>query len=315
MSFRPAFLLVVFSLLFCSTAQPEKGPGGSDYLYDVRSSRYGLGSEQFWIFEPVGLESAPMVVFLHGWSAMSPEPYLLWIEHIVKKGRIVVYPRYQESLFTRTEEFTPNAIKGVRRAIAELESGAHTRPELDKVVIAGHSAGGIISVNMAIMAESEDLPFPRALMCVEPGITERNGRKVVPLLDPARLPDIPMLVVVGDADKNVGDMDAKKIFSTSRAGMKNYIVVRSDDHGDPALIADHYAPLAAREGWRGLPNVYNGVNALDYYGFWKLLDALCDFSFYGKNREYAFGNTPEQRFMGLWGDGVPVKELEVYEVL
>ena len=315
MSFRIAFFLAVFSLLFGSAAQPEKEPGGADHLYGVRSSKHGLGSEQFWIFEPVGLKSAPLVVFLHGWSAMSPEPYMLWIEHTVRKGRIVVYPRYQESLFTRAEDFTPNAIKAVKDAIKELGDGEHVRPELDKMIIAGHSAGGIISVNMAILAESEGLPSPSALMCVEPGITERNGRKVVPLLDPARVPDIPLLVVVGDADKNVGDMDAKKIFSTSRVGIKNYIVMHSDDHGDPALIADHYAPLAAREGWRGLTSVYNGVNALDYYGFWKLLDALCDFSFYGKNREYAFGDTHEQKFMGLWGDGVPVKELEVYEVL
>jgi hypothetical protein len=27
--------------------------------------------------------------------------------------------------------------------------------------------------------------------------------------------------------------------------------------------------------------------------------------------EYALGDTPEQRFMGYWSDGVPVAELEV----
>jgi hypothetical protein len=53
------------------------------------------------------------------------------------------------------------------------------------------------------------------------------------------------------------------------------------------------------------------VNALDYYGTWKLFDALCDAAFTGKNREYALGNTPQQRFMGLWSDGSPVKELIV----
>ena len=53
------------------------------------------------------------------------------------------------------------------------------------------------------------------------------------------------------------------------------------------------------------------VNALDYYGTWKLFDALCDAAFYGKNREYALGNTQQQRYMGVWSDGVPVKELKV----
>ena len=54
-----------------------------------------------------------------------------------------------------------------------------------------------------------------------------------------------------------------------------------------------------------------GTNALDWYGYWKFLDALCDAAFTGKNREYALGNTPQQRFMGTWSDGVPVKAPEV----
>jgi hypothetical protein len=53
------------------------------------------------------------------------------------------------------------------------------------------------------------------------------------------------------------------------------------------------------------------VNALDFYGTWKLFDGLTDAAFYGKNREYALGNTPQQRFMGVWSDGVPVKELKI----
>ena len=54
-----------------------------------------------------------------------------------------------------------------------------------------------------------------------------------------------------------------------------------------------------------------GVDALDFYGLWKLFDALCDAAFSGRNRQYALGNTPQQRFMGKWSDGTPVKELNV----
>lgn len=53
------------------------------------------------------------------------------------------------------------------------------------------------------------------------------------------------------------------------------------------------------------------VNALDYYGTWKLLDGLVDAVFHGIHREYVLGDPPEQRFMGLWSDGVPVRELRV----
>jgi hypothetical protein len=53
------------------------------------------------------------------------------------------------------------------------------------------------------------------------------------------------------------------------------------------------------------------VDAIDWYGYWKLFDALCDAAFRGKNRKVALGNTPEQRYMGKWSDGTPVKELVV----
>jgi hypothetical protein len=53
------------------------------------------------------------------------------------------------------------------------------------------------------------------------------------------------------------------------------------------------------------------VDAVDYYGLWKLFDALCDAAFYGRNRRYALGNTLQQRFMGFWSDGKVVKQLFV----
>jgi hypothetical protein len=65
-----------------------------------------------------------------------------------------------------------------------------------------------------------------------------------------------------------------------------------------------------------MPNFSNAdrtLDALDFYGTWKLLDGLTDAAFYGRNRNYALGNTPEQRFMGTWSDGVAVKELMVID--
>jgi len=53
------------------------------------------------------------------------------------------------------------------------------------------------------------------------------------------------------------------------------------------------------------------LDALDFFGTWKLLDGLTDAAFFGKNKNYALGNTPEQRYMGIWSDGVPVRELIV----
>jgi hypothetical protein len=144
-----------------------------------------------------------------------------------------------------------------------------------------------------------------------------------------------LLSVAGDRDTLVDDYDAKRIFyESSRVSEENKDFVRlvTDERGAPPLVANHRAPtapdqeydngegdLTARPGTgSGSGRPIDGdsprtpaVNALDYYGLWKLFDALCDAAFYAKNREFALGNTPQQRFMGKWSDGVPVKELLV----
>ena len=57
---------------------------------------------------------------------------------------------------------------------------------------------------------------------------------------------------------------------------KDYVVVHSDSHGSPPLVAEHGAPTAS-----GLPP----PDALDFYGFWKWFDALTDAAWYGTGRK------------------------------
>jgi len=298
-------------------AQPKSGPGGADYPHAKAVARvYGRGSGQYWLFEPAEPppKSAPLVVFNHGWLAMHPMMYRGWLRHIVRRGNVVVYPRYQAHALTPAWQFTRNAIGAVKAAIAELKRPGHVTPELDKFAIVGHSAGGAISADMAALAAAEGLPKPRAVMIVQPGRGLRGGNSpLFPAADASKVPrDTLWLVVVGSDDRVVGNATARRIFNSVPqipADRKDYVVVRTDRHGSPPLIADHISPCAPLNPAPLL--MAHGCNALDYYAYWKLFDALTDFAFFGRNGQYALGNTPEQRFMGKWSDGAPVKELVV----
>ena len=341
--------------------QPERGPGGSDYPHDeLVGSLVGKGATACYIFEPAKprIAKAPLIVFNHGYLAVDPVAYGRWIEHMVRRGNIVVYPVYQEGL-TLSIALTPNAVAGVKAAIAELEKGDHTRPDLDRFAIVGHSAGGIISANMAATWKKDCLPQPRAVMCVQPGVS-----KLFPIADLKQIPKETLLIALfGDNDKITADADARLIFEqTPQIPAKNKALIEltSDKHGWPDMNADHFAPNAVGgkginprgmtrirmramfEGMKGKGENSGGIsgsakepreeddktpagskqiddlialftNGLDYYGTWKLFDGLTDAAFYGRNREYALGNTRQQRFMGKWSDGVPVKELKVVE--
>lgn len=285
--------------------QPSDGPGGSNYSHGgMRQSRVGFGSRQVWIFEPTDPtpSSAPLVVFNHGWSAIFPIYYKAWVEHLVRRGNIVVYPRYQFGPLIGSRSATQNAVHAVKRAISLLQDGTHVTPDLEKFAIVGHSLGGGVSAEMAALASEQELPCPRAVMPVQPFV-----RFDTMMMDFQAIPaETLLLVIVGENDTIVGNSSGKLIFSTSTQiplDRKDFIIQRTDRYGDPALVADHIAPLC-------IPND-TSVDAMDYYSTWKLFDALTDYAFYGINQEYCLGDTPEQRFMGYWSDGTPVRELTV----
>src|SRR4030095_8631655 len=182
--FAPAALsltLVVFSLSVVSfqsatpPSQPSIGPGGKQYPHSsVTKNRYGTGAREYWIFEPDSPKprTAPVIVFLHGWGGMNPLYYGAWLDHLVKRGNIVIYPRYQATLLTPIKEFTPSTLAAIKDAFSRLQSErGHIKPDLNKFAVVGHSVGGLLAANVTALADEAKLPKVRAVVSVEPGIT------------------------------------------------------------------------------------------------------------------------------------------------
>src|SRR5208282_3547243 len=92
------------------------------------------------------------------------------INHIVRRGSIVIFPMYQKSELTSPALFTPNADTGVLRAIDTLHAHAdYTQPMLNKLCIVGHSYGGVVTANMGEDYAAYGLPKPAAIMGAAPG--------------------------------------------------------------------------------------------------------------------------------------------------
>jgi alpha/beta hydrolase fold len=306
--------------------QPKSGPGGSHYDHrSIKSNLYGKGNLAYWMFEPADpfpQSSAPLMVFLHGGGGGSPSRFSAWFDHLVKRGNIVIYPVYQGSMnpWQRPWDWTPptqilhNVITSVKDAIKRLRSQPHVRPDLDRFAILGTSLGGTLAAQLAAVAAKNSLPDPKAIMPIVPA--QGLWGRPLPAVDLSAIPaSTMMLVVVCEADKNAGDLKGREIFCRTfqiPAKNKNFVVMVSDYHGTPPLVANHNSAGAANLTSSSVREKdLRPANAMHYYGYWKLLDALTDAAFYQKNREYAFGNTPEQRFMGRWSDGVAVKQPKV----
>lgn len=296
---------------------PGKAPGGGrKYAHEsVTRQQFGTGARSYWLFEPAEPkpERAPVIAFNHGWLAVNPGAYGAWIDHLVRSGYIVIYPRYQSDVATRPVDFLPNALAAVRDAFDVLEaSPRHIRPDRARFALIGHSAGGNLAAQMAAVAAENSLPQPRAVVAVFPG-------EVQPIREPslAQIPATTLLVVAAaEDDRVVGDVRARQIFSAASAiprERKKYVLYRSDFHGFPCLIADHLAPTAALRGFdtgdgflRGFQMNRAELNAYDYAGFWRLADITIEAAFRGHTLDAATDRGELFRHLGYWSDGRPV---------
>jgi hypothetical protein len=304
--------------------QPQDGPGGSAYLHQsVRFFDHATKADGFWLFEPADPQpdSAAVVVFLHGYGAYNPMAYGKWIKHLVAKGNIVIYPRYQHNLiYPRPNTFPSNTATAIRDALALLNTGDHVRPKVDKVTYIAHSYGGVIASNLGVYWERYGVPKPAAMLLAEPGSGPFKGAR---LEDYSGLPaDLHLLVVVGEDDFVVGAEFGALVFNTAvNTPKRNLLFQRRDTSSSKHwILATHSEPYSYDLDFdTGLRN-YTSLRVLstsrtdevEFFCYWKLSDALMDFTRYGTNEHIAFGNTPEQRFMGYHHDGRPIKPLEVF---
>jgi hypothetical protein len=285
--------------------QPATGPGGASYQWSganvVFHSFYPYVDLDYWTYEPVGWTgggaaptSAPTVVFVHGYTANDPSYYGNWLWHLARKGNVIIFPRYQTT-YTSSLYFTSNAIWSVKDAFNWLSYWPAVKPDLSKgMTLVSHSWGGPVSANIANRYASEGLPTPKALMFAEPFNSNvdasRSGIPSTTKID----------CVVGHNDTVVGRNGCDLIWDRTGhipSSNRNYVWMFTDTYGYPDLVADHFVP--------------SGTTALNYFGFWKLADAVRDCSVFGANCSYALGNTVQQRYMGAWSDGHAVTELQV----
>ncbi|HEX6673480.1 MAG TPA: alpha/beta hydrolase fold domain-containing protein [Actinomycetes bacterium] len=283
-------------------AAPAEGPGGGPRRHaGVRTTEVSGSPGAVTIFEPSRPtpRRAPVVVFTQG---VAPDSYRGWIDHLVGRGSIVVF---QEQPFEAVDlaERRKGPVAGLRAAVRALAGHGHVTPEWDRLVLVGHSIGANMSAQLAVDSGAAHLPRPKALFLLQPPAEDPDSMRVLRGITPSSL----VLVLAADQDDRVGLEGPKALWAALGRippSNKDYVLVRSDQHGTPALLADHFLSLSGSD---------NPPDALDFYGPWKLLDALQGCAIRHQDCGVALGGTDQQRFMGRWSDGVAVTPLQVTE--
>lgn len=331
--------------------QPEQGPGGADYG-KAEVAKRGVGTASLGAFVFHAAENAttarPVVVILHSWGGPNPALYGGWIEHLARKGHLVIFPRFQEVNRTRPADASDIAATIVRNTLVALAEDPQARPDLDRVAYIGHLAGVPIALNLATAAGQDGMPTPKLVFAMMPGgIATDPKSRGIPLSDLATIDAATLLVTMsGDRDYLPADRTARRILKETTqipATRKLFMRVGSDDHGYPALTATLVAPgspnaaydAAAikmppdppkdpkqKNTWRWSADMSltgeqtlltiqlgsNPTDTLDYLAFWKTFDLASEAAFSGKDAA-GLARAPQFTDMGSWSDGWPVRRL------
>jgi dienelactone hydrolase len=290
--------------------QPTTGPGSSEAFFRgvtaIKQAPPGRFLADYWLFVPadprpgttLAGEPFPLVIFIPGSGAVDADLYLAWVEHLVRRGAVVLYPLYQVAIPGGETGDRQNVLDDVRAGLETLEREG-IAVDVSGVAVVGHSLGAEQAVIYTASAAGAGLPVVTAVMSIAPECQSAEGACLG--MDLGAVPADARVLLVTEAEDPLATSAVKRIWAELEAvpwANREVVTLPSDAHGRPVLAATHTQALASDGSYP--PDV------LDWYGTWKWLDALMGCAFEGKWCEYALGDTPEQRFMGVWSDGVPV---------
>jgi hypothetical protein len=246
----PALLILAVALAGC---------GGAAHRYPDKATATGpivKGPGGVWVFQPAG-KPKNVVVFFHGqgdFHEATPVNHRPWIDHLVQRGSLVIYPRYELSY---EPDPIPFVVQGIRTAMKRVDT------EGLPVLAIGYSRGGGLVVEYGAFAKRNGLPVPNAIQAVFPA-GQGDERRIISLkgLDPKTA----ILLQTGEDDTVVAGGGARFLLSRLKgvafpASRIQLDYVRSQQ----GLVANHFAPLqttpAAKAEFWGVAD--RMLNALD----------------------------------------------------
>ena len=246
---RPGFALLV---LLASLALVGCG-GGTDYPdQPVSIGPIGQGSAAVWLYRPAG-KPKDLVIYFHGQGGpreTTPVNHLPWIKHLVSRGSVVVYPRF-ETFFE--SDPMPYVVEGVRTAVK--------RADVDglPVLAIGYSRGGAIAMEYGAVADKNHVPVPDEIMSIFPTDIGNEENRI----DLASLDHSTGIMLQLGQDDQLGRSGARRLLhrlEKAKFPAKNIeLDFVSTQQG---FVADHAAPL------RNSPRARAA--------FWDLADVLLD---------------------------------------
>lgn len=249
----------------------------------------------------------PVIFFLHGYNGGNPEYFDCLIKHLVSRGYAIVFSPYPTFPTVSKSENVKSKIDIATYGFENAVKRYKDRLDTSRVAFFGHSFGGGIMPGIAYKMLTEK-GWGRAGACMfisAPWYVYDISTEQL-----NKFPSNVKLLIVTYNDDTFNDHQmAVDLFKTIGIPLseKNYCTFYSDTCGKIKFEANHFVPY-------GPLHINGALDNFDYYGIYKLFDALLDYSLAGnlKAKVTALGNGSEsQCFMGTDNNGRKLKPIYV----
>lgn len=270
----------LFGQIYTGPIEKPTSGYGSDGTHTIGVEAFSnpyFPSMDIEIYHPSDiLTPVPTLFYSHAYGgnlSFTVQGLLNWA---ARKGYAIVFVPYQTSGVTVVERYE-NLLEGFRKAARDFPEIIDTT----RVGFMGHSFGGGAS-------------FATAYRCFTENDWGVNGRWIhssapwylynISQTELTTFPSDVKLVVEVYNDDLVNDhrMAADAFMNINIPNSeKDFLKVYADSSSGYVYTAKHDLPMA-----------YTDFNAMDYYAYFRLLDALCDYTFNGNlaGKEVALGN-------------------------
>ena len=263
----------------------------------------------------------PVAIYVHGYGAPYTLAYQDSLELLAERGALVIFPEYATHVkmnetgdadYSRGMTDDPRLgvrynmhWTGVKMAYDYLMENEYD-VDFSKIMVVGHSMGGGMSLWVSTKVAEQGWGADELIVDMEaPASTPKYGGYRG---DMSALPNHTIVNIVGYENDHlvspcIGMWHFERFRDRDGAGElpdASFMIIRSDHHGFPRMVASHYLPNA------------QAVDPLANWGYYKRIDAMADYLVMkvdgngtgaGQARLYFTGGTNEMLDMGKWSDG------------
>jgi acetyl esterase/lipase len=259
------------------------------------------------VFSPVEKENSPLLILLHGYSGQDYRYFEPLITHVVSKGYTVIYPIYPLFPLVNSEKQVLEKYTIVKAGIEEFIKHKKSTIDTSRVAVMGQSFGGGMVPSVAYMMFNDKLWGGNGafMYMTAPWYSYDITQKQLQSYPK----NVKLIMEIFDDDVTNDHQMAVDLFTsiTIPAQEKDFITLYSDSYNGIKMNANHFVPY-------GVNYIYGEQNLLDYYGIYKIFDAMADYAFNGNvsAKNSALGNgSKEQIYMGEWSTDKPVRPCSV----